>query len=89
MNAEYICVGCIIISLQSNQVYYTDSGKECMSKCDWSMVPSSSSYSLDCLDVNGSRHPCSPFKSIIKSHICYHMFHQELIGQLSLPRRMF
>ena len=66
MNAEYICVGCIIISLQSNQVYYTDSGKECMSKCDWSMIFNGSSYSMHCLNAIGSTEPCLPFKSIMQ-----------------------
>ena len=53
-----------ILLLQSNQIYYTESGEKCQSECDWSELSNGSSFSRNCLNINGSKSRCSLLKSI-------------------------
>ena len=55
----------LLLLLQSNQLYYTESGEKCQSKCDWSQLSNGSSYFRNCFSTNGSRSHCTLFKSIL------------------------
>ena len=54
----------LISLLQSNQVYYTESGEKCQSECDWSELSNGSSFVRNCLNINGTRSRCSLLKSM-------------------------
>ena len=54
----------LISLLQSNQVYYTESGEKCQSECDWSELSNGSSFVRNCLNINETRSRCSLLKSM-------------------------
>ena len=51
-----------ILSLQIDEIDYTDSGDECTNKCQWYHdTKHTSEFIMRCLDYNGTWAQCTPF----------------------------
>ena len=50
------------LSLQIDEIDYTDSGDECTNKCQWyNDTKHTSEFIMRCLDYNGTWAQCTPF----------------------------